>query len=425
MHVRIGLLGYGNIGAPLAALIARTRDDIAARTGVTLDLTRVAVRDLSRPRLAPLPADLATDDPHEVTRADDIDLVVEVMGGVEPAHQLISEALERGKPVVTANKEVIATHGRSLLVTADEQGVDLLFEAAVGGGIPFIRPLRESLVGERIKRVMGIVNGTTNYVLDEMTTRGTSYDVALDQAKRFGYAEPDPSADVQGHDSAAKAAIIASIAFGAAVSPSDVYREGITNISADDIEHARRLGYVIKLLAITEWIDGSIGARVHPALVPESHPLASVRGSFNAVFVEGESVGDLMFYGRGAGSGPTASALLGDIIDAAVNATRNAHASVGTLSDMRIADIGESVGAHAVELRVHDQPGVLARVAGVFGEHGVSIRSVEQEGLASDAQLVFITHQSRESAVQATLAELANLDVVESIGSVLRVVGVE
>ena len=425
MRVRIGLLGYGNVGAPLAELIDRARSEVAQRTGVELEVTRIAVRDLDKDRPVPLPAGLGTTDAAGLANGDDVDLVVEVMGAIEPAHALLAGALASGKPVVTANKELMAAHGRELLATADGAGVDLLFEAAVGGGIPFVRPLRESLMGERIRRVMGIVNGTTNYILDQMTAHGTSYADALAEAQRLGYAEPDPTADVEGHDSAAKAAIIASIAFGAAVTAADVYCEGISDITADDIVDAARLGFVIKLLAITEPTDTGIGVRVHPAMVPVDHPLASVHDSFNAVFVEGESVGDLMFYGRGAGSGPTSSALLGDIIDAAVNLSKGAHASVGTLNDVAITPIDDVVGAHSIQIRVDDQPGVLAEVAGAFGAHGVSIRSMEQEGMGSDARLVFITHEAREADVRATLDDLGDLESVTRIGSVLRVIGAD
>jgi len=326
--------------------------------------------------------------------------------------------------VVTGNKELLANVGAELFAAAEASGVDLLFEAAVAGGIPFIRPLRESLAGERIDRILGIVNGTTNYILTRMTEAGASYADALSEAQSLGYAERDPTADVEGYDAAAKAAIIASIAFGVRVVAGDVYHEGISNITTADIDYAAKMGYVVKLLAVAEQHDrGDVGVRVHPAMVPADHPLASVRDSFNALFVEGEAVGDLMFYGRGAGGDPTASAVLGDLIDAALNRAKGSHASVGALAKARIRPIDEIETAYYLNLDVVDRPGVLAAVAGVFGNHGVSIRSMEQEGLGSEARLVFITHVAREADVQATIRDLHHLDAVDRITSVLRVVG--
>jgi homoserine dehydrogenase len=351
-----------------------------------------------------------------------IDVIVEVIGGIEPARTLISRALVTKKPVVTGNKELLANIGAELFTAAHDAGVDLLFEAAVAGGIPLIRPLRESLVGERITRVMGIVNGTTNYILTRMTEEGVSYQDALSEAQSLGYAERDPTADVEGFDAGAKAAIIASIAFGARVVAGDVYHEGISGITEADIAFAKRLGYVVKLLAIVESVDGSIGVRVHPSMVPASHPLASVRESYNAVFVEGEAVGNLMFYGRGAGGKPTASAVLGDLIDAATNLRKNSSASVGTLVEARIRPIDEATSEYYLNLEVADRPGVLAAVAGIFGRHDVSIRAMEQEGLGDEARLIFITHTAREADVQATLHDLRDLDVVDRVGTLLRVI---
>src|SRR5690349_14639165 len=336
--IRAGLLGCGNVGAALVRLLHENRTLIEARAGVGIEVTRVAVRDLKRARDVDLAADVFTTDPRTVVASDGIDVVVEVMGGVDPARELIGEALRAGKPVVTANKELIATHGIELFDAAAAAGVDLLFEASVAGGIPLMRPLRESLAGDRIRRVMGIVNGTTNYVLTQMTEEGSSNAEAVAEAQELGYAERDPTADVEGFDAAAKAAIIASIAFGARVVGGDVYREGITNITADDIAAANELGYIVKLLAVAEEYDGAVGARVHPAMVPLDHPLAAVRGSYNAVFIEGEAVGQLMLLGRGAGGGPTASAVLGDLIDAAKNLHAGARgATIGTLSRKPIA----------------------------------------------------------------------------------------
>ena len=425
--VRVGLLGCGNVGAALVELIRTRSDDIAARTGLALEVARVAVRSTTKERSVALPEGVLTHDAAGLVTDPEIDIVVEVIGGIEPARELILDAIKAGKPVITANKELLANVGAELFAAADHAGVDLLFEAAVGGGIPVIRPLRESLAGERIDRVMGIVNGTTNYILTRMTEAGASYADALGEAQSLGYAERDPTADVEGYDAAAKAAIIASIAFGVRVVAGDVTNEGIAHMTRADIDYAAKMGYVIKLLAIAEQRDGpdgsEVGVRVHPAMVPAEHPLASVRDSFNAVFVEGAAVGALMFYGRGAGGFPTASAVLGDLIDAAVNRTRGSHASIGALGKARIRPIDEVETAYYLNIDVFDRPGVLAAVAGVFGTQGVSIRSMEQEGLGNEARLVFITHIAREAAMQATVRDLHHLDAVDRITSVLRVIG--
>jgi homoserine dehydrogenase len=431
--VRIGLLGCGNVGAALVHQVRTRADDIAGRTGLRLEVARVAVRSLAKERPVPLDEGVLTLDAAEVVVDPGIDVVVETIGGIEPARELTLAAIRAGKPVISANKELLANHGAELFAAAEAAGVDLLFEAAVGGGIPFIRPLRESLAGERIDRVMGIVNGTTNYILTRMTEEGASYGEALGEAQALGYAEGDPTADVEGHDAAAKAAIIASIAFGARVTAGEVYNEGISSVTTTDIDYARRLDYVVKLLAIAERHpsgaddkgagDGDeISVRVHAAMVPSEHPLASVRDSFNAIFVEGEAVGELMFYGRGAGGAPTASAVLGDLIDAAANRAKGSHASVGALARARLRPIDEVRTAYYLNVDVRDRPGVLAAVAGAFGDHGVSIRSMEQEGLGAEARLVFITHEAREADMQATIRELHKLDAVDRIASVLRVV---
>jgi homoserine dehydrogenase len=421
--VRVGVLGCGNVGAALVQLIAAQSESIAARTGIELRVTRVAVRNLAREREVQLAEGVLTRDARSVVDDPDIDVVVEVIGGIEPARELILAALEGKKPVVTANKELLANIGTELYAAADASGVDLLFEAAVAGGIPLIRPLRESLRGEPIRRVMGIVNGTTNYILTKMTEDGASYADALAEAQSLGFAERDPTADVEGFDAGAKAAIIATIAFGSRVVAGDVYHEGISAITAADIAVAARLGYVIKLLAICERVDGEIAVRVHPAMVPMAHPLASVRDSYNAVFVEGGAVGSLMFYGRGAGGMPTASAVLGDLIDAAINQRKGAHGSMGTFARTPIRPIDETTAEYQVSFDVVDRPGVLHAVTGVFAHHNVSIRAAEQEGLGDDARLVFITHEAREADLQATLRDLRDLDVVKRVGGLLRVIG--
>jgi homoserine dehydrogenase len=424
-QVRIGVLGCGNVGAALVQLIEQQAEMIEARTGLRLVVTRVAVRNLSREREVELADGVLTRDAHGVVADPDIDLVVEVIGGIEPARELIGTALGAGKPVVTANKELLANVGTELFAAADAAGVDLLFEAAVAGGIPIVRALRESLRGEPVMRVMGIINGTTNYILTKMAEDGADYADALADAQRLGYAERDPTADVEGFDAGAKAAIIAAIAFGAKVVAGDVYHEGISRITAADIAVAGRLGYVVKLLGIAErdQSSGDIAVRVHPAMVPVQHPLASVRESYNAVFVEGAAVGSLMFYGRGAGGSPTASAVLGDVIDAAVNLAKGTHGSLGTFARTTVRPIDETSAEYLLALEVADRPGVLHAVTGVFARHDVSIRAAEQEGIGPDARLVFITHEAREADVQATLRELRDLDVVRHVGGLLRVIG--
>ncbi len=427
-HVRIGLLGCGHVGAALASLVADRRAEVARRHSLDLEVTRIAVRNTAIDRDVPVDDGAFTTDAASVVADPEVDVVVEVMGGIEPARELVMAALSAGKPVVTANKELLANHGAELYALAADNGVDLLFEAAVAGAIPIMRPLRESLAGEPIERVMGIVNGTTNFILSRMTDDGASYADALAEAQSLGYAERDPTADVEGYDAGAKAAIMATVAFGARVVAGDVYHEGISDISVADIEFAANLKHCIKLLAVAEQTmadDGQpqVGVRVHPTLVPLDHPLASVNGSFNAVFIEGGAAGDLMLYGRGAGGRPTASAVLGDLIDAAANLRRGSAPGIGVLERALIAPIDDVTSAYYLNLEVDDRPGVLAAVAAVFGEHGVSIRSMEQEGLGDEARLVFITHGARERDLRATLTDLRSLDAVRAVGSVLRVIG--
>jgi len=420
--VRVGVLGYGNVGAAVVALIAENRDTIAARTGLRVEVTRVAVRDLAKARTG---FDSFTDDAASVVVDPEVDLIVEVIGGLDPAKELVLAALDAGKPVVTANKELMAACGAERFDAAAKAGVDLLFEAAVAGAIPIIRPLRESLAGDRIERVLGIVNGTTNFILTRMTESGQSFADALAEAQALGYAERDPTADVEGHDAAAKAAIIASLAFGVRVVAGDVYREGITAVSADDIRMAGRLGYVVKLLAVIDAVGGEVAVRVHPTMVPVSHPLAAVRESFNAVFVEGAAAGELMFYGRGAGGRPTASAALGDVIDAAANLRQGTSAGVPGLASARIRPIDEVRSQYYLSLDVADLPGVLEQVAAAFARHLVSIVQVLQVGMGAEARLVVVTHTALERDMQDTVAELRELDSVDRVGTLLRVIGAE
>jgi homoserine dehydrogenase len=437
--VRVGLLGCGHVGGALAQLLEADAGRITERTGLDLRLAAVAVRSAARERGVSLAPGVLTTDARSVVTDASIDVVVELIGGVEPARTLVVDALKAGKPVVTANKELLANCGAELFEVAASSGVDLLFEAAVAGGIPLIRPLRESLAGERIRRVLGIVNGTTNYILTRMTESQSSYHDALAEAQSLGYAERDPTADVEGFDAAAKAAILANVAFGLRVVAGDVYREGIDAVSGADIVAARRLGYVIKLLAIVEAGDGggepTVAVRVHPAMVPAEHPLAAVRDSFNAVFVEGEAVGELMLLGRGAGGMPTASAVLGDLIDAAHNRSIGGTGRTVSLQHTAIRPIDDLTSAYYLSLVVADRPGVLHAVSGVLGDHRVSVRSMEQEACGGEsdalgggagggvASLMFVTHPAVERDVQACLHELRLLDVVHRIGGLIRVIG--
>jgi homoserine dehydrogenase len=421
--VRVGVLGCGTVGGSLIQLIRDGAADIAERTGVQLEVARVAVRNLSAERSVELPEGMLTRDAHGLVTDPEIDVVVETIGGIEPARQLVLDALTGGKPVITANKELVANVGAELFEAASAGGVDLMFEAAVAGGIPLMRVLRESLIGERISRLMGIVNGTTNFILTKMTEDGADYGEVLAEAQQLGYAEADPTADVEGLDAGAKAAIMATVAFGARVVAGDVYQEGISRVTPGDIAAAAAMGHVIKLLAVVERDGGEVAVRVHPTMVPRDHPLASVRDSFNAVFLEGEAVGDLMLYGRGAGGFPTASAMLGDLISASRNLRRGVADGFGRLTEARIRPIDETSSAFYLQLDVDDAPGVLAAVAGVFGEHEVSIKSMEQEGQGEIAHLVFITHLAREASMQATIRGLRDLDEVRAVGALIRVIG--
>lgn len=420
--VRLGLLGCGTVGGALARLLADHEEDVTQRAGARIEIGLVAVRDLTKERDLPIDPSRFTDDPQRVLDDPDVDIVVELMGGVDPTKALILGAFERGKPVVTANKEVLARFGPELFDAADQKGLDLEFEAAVGGGISLIRPLKESLAGDRITRITGIVNGTTNFILTRMSDDGLSFEDALAEAQRLGFAEADPTADVEGFDAAAKLAILASIAFNAPVTADDVSREGITSVSADDIRYAQRLGYAVKLLAVAELEDGKVGARVHPAMIPTTHPLATVRGSLNAVFVEGERVGEQMFFGRGAGGDPTAVAVAGDVIAVARGLASGARGmGMRWYREHEMRPAGDAHGEYYLRMDVEDQPGVLARIATVFGDNGVSIKSVVQEGAGEDAQLVFVTHEASEADLRTTVEALGSLPVVHAVQGVLRV----
>ncbi|MEV7806420.1 homoserine dehydrogenase [Microbispora sp. NPDC088329] len=424
--LRVALLGCGVVGSQVARLLREQADDLAARVGAPLELAGVAVRRLGRKRDAEVDPALLTTDAEALVTRDDVDIVVEVIGGIEPARSLILAAMAHGKSVVSANKALLAEDGATIHRAARENNADLYFEASVAGAIPLLRPLRESLAGDRVRRVLGIVNGTTNYILDKMDSTGASFNDALEEAQALGYAEADPTADVEGFDAAAKAAILAGIAFHSRVTAADVHREGITEITATDVASAKGMGYVIKLLAICARSDDgrSVGVRVHPAMIPRSHPLAGVREAYNAVFVEAESAGRLMFYGAGAGGAPTASAVLGDIVAVARNrlaGTRGPEES--TYADLKVHPMGDSVTRYHVSLDVADKPGVLARVADIFARHDVSIQTVRQEGRGDDAQLVLVTHRASDAALSGTIEELRELDIVRAVAGVMRVEG--
>jgi homoserine dehydrogenase len=423
--VRLALLGCGTVGAEVVRLLHDQAPDLTARIGAPLELAGIAVRRLGRDR-GPLPVDpsLFTTDALGLVKRDDVDVVVEVVGGIEPARTWLVEALRGGKSAVTANKALLAEDGAALHDAAAEGGADLYYEASVAGAIPLLRPLRESLHGDTITQVTGIVNGTTNFILSAMDATGAGFTEALEDATSLGYAEADPTADVEGFDAAAKAAILASLAFHTRVSAADVHREGITGVTAGDVASAREMGCTIKLLCIASRVDGSVSVRVHPAMIPRTHPLASVGDAFNAVFVEAEAAGQLMFYGRGAGGGPTASAVLGDIVAVARNRLAGVRAaSESVYAALPIRPMGEAVTRYHISLDVADRAGVLASVAGVFAGHDVSIATVRQSGRGDEAVLVIVTHRAPDAALAATVDELRGLDVVRSIASVLRVEG--
>ena len=420
--IRIGMLGCGVVGRGVVALVADISHDLAARVGADLELVRVAVRDVSLDRGLPDTVEV-TDDAMAVATAEDIDLVVEVIGGVEHIGSVVEAALRAGKPVVTANKTLVAERGALLHATADAAGVDLLYEAAVGGAIPIVRPLRTSLAGDRIRRVVGILNGTTNYILTRMSSEGATYDDVLARAQALGYAEADPSADVDGHDAAAKLAILAGIAYDTVVPGADVPREGISSITARDIEVAHSLGYEVKLLGIATDENGEVAVRVHPTFLPKDHPLAGVDDAFNAVYVEADAAGELMFYGRGAGSLPTASAVVGDVVEAAINLVRGTPAPlISRHADRPVRALETIETQYYVRLHVEDEPGVLADVAHTFGRHDVSIAQVHQDTVPDGMELVIVTHRALEASLQATVYDLeTNTEGVRSVDSVMRV----
>ena len=420
-QIRVGLLGFGTVGSAFASLLERQRSDIAARTGLEIFISQIAVRDITKERPNLDAKVTLTDEPNTVVTSSEVDVVVELVGGLDPSKDLIENALREGKPVITANKELLSKDGKNLFSIADQNKVDLLFEAAVAGGVPLIRVLRESLLGEPVEKVIGIVNGTTNYILSQMEEKGVPYDDALLEAQQLGYAESDPTADVTGQDAASKAAIIAMVAFGADICFDDVLFEGIEDITSSDMAFAQKAGATIKLLAMVTKSDDEIEARVYPAMLPNSHPLASVRDSFNAVFIEGKAVDNLMLFGRGAGGMPTASAVLGDVIDASLNLSKDTYRNVGKLEKVSLMHSDERKSSYYISVQVVDEPGVLADVASVFDGNRMSIESMEQEGLGREARLGFITHEAEENRLESTLTQLSDLSCVEKLGTIIRV----
>jgi homoserine dehydrogenase len=429
--LKVALLGCGTVGSAVLRLISEQADDLAARIGRPVEVAGIAVR---RPaHHTDVPSHLLTTDAEALVTREDVDIVVEVIGGIEPARTLLLAAFEHGKSVVSANKALLAEDGPNLHAAAAKAGVDLYYEAAVAGAIPLLRPLRESLAGDQLRRVVGIVNGTTNYILSRMAETGAGFAEALAEATELGYAEADPTADVDGFDAAAKAAILASLAFHTPVSAADVYREGISAVSATDVARAAAIGCTVKLLAICERVANgspthptgdSVAVRVHPAMIPTSHPLASVGGAFNAVFVEAEAAGQLMFYGQGAGGEPTASAVLGDLVAVARNRVTGASGPAATgYANLAIRPMAETPTQYHVSLDVADKPGVLATVAQEFAKHDVSISTVHQNGHGDAATLVIVTHSAPDAALSATIAALRDMPAVRAVTSVLRVEG--
>ncbi|EST33047.1 homoserine dehydrogenase [Streptomyces roseochromogenus] len=423
--LKVALLGCGVVGSEVARIMTTHADDLAQRIGAPVELAGVAVRRPAKVREG-IPQELVTTDATALVKRGDIDVVVEVIGGIEPARTLITTAFEHGASVVSANKALLAQDGAALHAVAEQNDKDLYYEAAVAGAIPLIRPLRESLAGDKVNRVLGIVNGTTNFILDKMDSTGAGYQEALDEATALGYAEADPTADVEGFDAAAKAAILAGIAFHTRVRLDDVYREGMTEVTAADFRSAKEMGCTIKLLAICERSkDGtSVTARVHPAMIPLTHPLASVRGAYNAVFVESDAAGQLMFYGPGAGGAPTASAVLGDLVAVCRNRLNGATGpGESSYAALTVSSMGEVVTRYHISLDVADKPGVLAQVATVFAEHGVSIDTVRQQGKDGEASLVVVTHRASDASLSGTVEALRKLDTVRGVASIMRVEG--
>jgi len=425
--IKVGLLGLGTVGTGVAKVLQNNQDSITKKVGKPVELAKILVRNKDKQRNLSVPTEILTDNPEDLLADPEINIIVEVMGGIQPTKDYIIKALENGKHVVTANKDLLAIHGKELFAAAENKHNDLFFEASVAGGIPIIRPLKECLAGNRLEQVMGIINGTTNYILTKMTLEGSDFNEVLKEAQELGYAEEDPSSDIEGFDAARKIAILASVAFCTRVTFSDVFVEGITNITVEDIQYAKDLGYVIKLLGIAKSINGYVEVRVHPAFIPKNHPLATVNDAYNAIFVKGDAIGEAMFFGQGAGELPTASAIVGDIVAAARDI---AYGVTGRISctcfeDKPIIEIGKLRSEYYLRLKVADKPGVLASIASVFGNHDVSIASVLQKSMGNNgkAEIVLITHVVTENSVRDALQIIGGMSIVDTISNVIRVEG--
>jgi homoserine dehydrogenase len=423
--IYVGILGFGKIGSGTYQTILDNQESIDRKIGRPVQIKRLVDVDWTAPRPidTEIPAEMKSTSADDVLEDPEISIVVETIGGTEPAREFVRKALESGKNVVTSNKELIARHGKELFEAAEQRNLDLMFEGSVGGGIPILRPLKQCLAANRICRIMGIVNGTTNFILTRMTEEGAEFGEALAEAQQLGYAEADPASDVEGFDATFKLAILASIAFEARVRVEEIFREGIAGLAARDMEYAGQLGYTVKLLAIASQIDGKLELRVHPTLLPERHPLAAVKGPFNAIFVRGSSVGDVMFYGQGAGAMPTGSAVAGDVVDVARNIRRRSTGRVSCtcFEDKPALPIEELETSYYLRLQVADRPGVLAAIATILGEEGVSLASVLQMDAAGErAEIVWLTHKTQERHMQRSLARIGRLAEVDEVSSVIR-----
>ncbi len=425
-NLQIGLLGLGTVGRGVYRIITGNRENISRKISAGLEIKKILVRDIAKDRGIEIDPAKFTNRPEDILDDPEIKIVVEVMGGLEPALDYVSRALKNGKSVVTANKDMIAAHGKILFELAEANNAGLFFEASVAGGIPIIRPLKQCLAGNRISQIIGIINGTTNYMLTKMTMEGSEFDEVLREAQAKGYAESDPTADIGGHDAARKLAILASIAFNSRLVPGDIYVEGITKITASDIEYANQLNYIIKLLAIAKETDQGVEARVHPALIPRTHPLAAVNDVYNAIYVTGDAVGDAMFYGRGAGEMPTASAVTADIMDAARGLLRNVPGIISCtcFEEKPVKNIRDVESKYYIRLKVADKPGVLASIAYAFGDKEVSLASVLQKQTDGDlAEIVMVTHTVRERNMREALEIIKHLSSVSEVSNVIRVEG--
>lgn len=418
----VAVLGGGTVGSSVVRMLLDQADELSERVGARLEVVGVAVRDASKPRDG-VPDSLVTTDAASLA-ASGADIVVELIGGIEPARSLILAAMAAGSSVITANKALLAEDAAALHAAAAEHGVDLYFEASVAGAIPLLRPLRESLAGDRVVKVMGIVNGSTNYMLTKMDEEGVEYGDVFDEATALGFLEADPRLDIDGHDAAAKAAILAELAFHTRVTLADVHCEGISDVSAADVRAAQQMGFVIKLLAVAERTDDGVIVRVHPTMLPRSHPLAAVRGSFNAVFVEAEAAGELMFYGRGAGGLPTASAVMGDLVSAARNRVVGGRGpGESTYGNLTVLPVGHASTRYYLNLDVSDRPGVLATIAATFADNDVSIQVVRQDGHGDEAGLIVRTHLASDADLRRTVEQLSTMDAVRAVLGVMRVEG--